>query len=450
MPLRLASYRAVAVAFALAALTFVGDIALPRGIGVGAGYALVVVVAGMSAARRVVGGAACIAIGLAAIGAWLEQTWVDFAVTVLAVAGAAALMLLVTPRSTAHRRSLKDLADLKYALDQAAIVATTDQRGVINYVNDKFCEISRYGREELLGQDHRIINSSYHPKEYIRELWRTIAQGRIWRGELRNRRKDGSFYWVDTTIVPFLDEQGKPYQYMAIRSDVTARKEAEEELRRQEGLARLGQMAAVVAHEVRNPLAGISGAVEIIGSRLPPDSKDRPIIGEILQRIQVLNRRVQDLLEFARPRPPRLVAVQLQALLETTAQLLARDAEFADVAVEVSGPDAVLQADPGLLQGILLNLLLNGAQAMNGQGRIQVDVVPADGRCRIDVRDAGPGIPAELRDQVFEPFFTTKTRGTGLGLAIAKRLIEAHGGEIAVRCPPEGGTVFSVTLPLAR
>jgi PAS domain S-box-containing protein len=345
--------------------------------------------------------------------------------------------------------AVQQLADLKRALDHAAIVATTDVTGRITYVNDKFVEISGYSREELLGQDHRIINSAFHPQEFIRDLWVTIATGRVWHGEIRNRAKDGHYYWVDTTIVPFVDSSGKPYQYIAIRADITARKAAEERLAQQAALARLGQMAAVVAHEVRNPLAGIKGAVQVLMSRRASGDSDIAVMRDIVARIDVLNALIEDLMMFARPRPPRLSPVSVRHLLDEAVTMLRRDPVGSSLEIQIEGDDGRISVDPDLIRATVLNLLLNAAQAMNGQGRIHLRSEQRDGTWTIEVRDAGPGIPAELRREVLEPFFTTKARGGGLGLPIAKRVAELHGGTLTLACPESGGTCVTVRLPAA-
>jgi PAS domain S-box-containing protein len=339
------------------------------------------------------------------------------------------------------------LEDFKQALDHAAIVATPDVSGRITDVNDKFCEISGYSREELLGADHRIINSSYHPKDFMRTLWRTIAQGRVWHGEIRNRAKDGHLYWVDTTIVPFLDDRGKPYQYIAIRADITARKQAEEQLTRQAALARVGQMAAVVAHEVRNPLAGIKGAVQILMGRRPSTDSEVPVMRDIVARIDALSELINDLMVFARPRPLQLGRVTLQGLVQEAVTMVQRDPIGEAVAIRLEGSDVTIAADAEMLRATILNVLLNAAQAMNGTGRIIVTLEQHDTMASVAMRDTGPGIPPELRAQVLEPFFTTKARGGGLGLAIALRTAELHGGSLTIECPDEGGTVVTLTLP---
>jgi len=352
-----------------------------------------------------------------------------------------------TASTRAIVESLKGLDELRYALDQAVIVAATDQRGTITYVNEKFCQISKYSREELIGQDHRIINSGYHPPEFIRDLWRTIANGGVWRGEIRNRAKDGSFYWVDTTIVPFLDGRGKPRQYLSIRSDITARKRAEAQLREQSALTHLGQIAAVVAHEVRNPLAGLRASLQVLDRRVA-EARDRDIIRAMIQRIDGLNEKVDDLLLYARPKAPRVQTVDLGALLRDAASCAQMATGRVGPPIEIAGSDGVsVRADPDMLRAALLNLVMNACQAAHG-GDVHIHVAVTD-RCAIFVCDRGPGIPPEVRDRVFEPFFTTRAGGTGLGLAIVKRLLELQDGTIALSDRPGAGTIAKVTIPLA-
>lgn len=344
--------------------------------------------------------------------------------------------------------ALRELQDTKFALDRSAIVATTDPAGKITYVNEKFCQISGFEASELIGQDHRIINSDHHPKAFFRELWDTIARGEVWSGEIRNRAKDGRLYWVDTTIVPFLDDQGRPYQYMAIRFEITERKRAEALLREQETLARLGEMAAVVAHEVKNPLAGIRGALQVIGGRMPDQAPERVVIDDIQSRIDALDRMVQDLLLFARPKPPTMAPTAVTTLVSGTASMLQQDPAWAEVEFVLPEDGPTLRVDAAQLQVVLFNLLLNAAQAMDGRGQVMVTVDTADRWCEITVRDRGPGLTDEVQSKLFEPFFTTKHRGSGLGLATSLRVVEMHHGTLTAETGPDGGASMRIRLPI--
>lgn len=354
------------------------------------------------------------------------------------------------PTRRALDQSRRALQQFKYALDQSAIVAITDQRGVIAYVNDKFCDISKYSREELVGGDHRIVNSGHHPASFIRDLWRTIAQGRVWRGEMRNRAKDGTLYWVDTTIVPLLDARGKPRQYLAIRSDITQRKHVESQLREQAALAKLGELAAIVAHEVRNPLAGIKGSLQILGARMPEGTKDRQIVGIMLDRLDALGARVSDILLYAGTAPPNLQAVALGPVLSDVVSSARAATVTEAVEIIVSSTAVIVRADPHMLREVLLNLVLNACQASRAGQVIEIATEVQSDSARVSILDRGPGISPEARTRIFEPFFTTRRGGTGLGLAIVKRLVERQGGTVALEDRPGGGTAAVVALPLDR
>jgi PAS domain S-box-containing protein len=347
--------------------------------------------------------------------------------------------------NAALEHSMRRLKELEQAIDQSAIVAATDQTGKITYVNEKFCEISKYSRDELLGHDHRIINSGFHSKDFIRDLWRTIANGRVWRGELRNRAKDGSIYWVDTTIVPFLDERGHPWQYLSIRYDITQRKAVEERLRDEAALTQLGRMSAVVAHEVRNPLAAVKGALQVLAGRLPADLPGREIITPMLVRIDALNRTMQDILTYSKPQRAKRQRFNLGQLLHEVA--FAARAASPTAVIRIDETPLVIDADPEMTRAVLLNLLLNAVYA-SGDTPVEVTTVITAGMCEITILDRGPGIPAEVRRHLFEPFISARQGGTGLGLAIARRLTQQQGGSVTLEDRNGGGTVATVRLPV--
>lgn len=236
-------------------------------------------------------------------------------------------------------------------------------------------------------------------------------------------------------------------------------------LDRAERLAGMGTLAASLAHEIKNPLAGIDGAVQVLADELPDADSRKEIMREILGQVRRLDKTVRDLLAYARPGCPDVAPCDLHQVLDRTLLLLAGDPEAKQVRVARSyGADLpLLTADGRQLGQVFLNLILNAIQAMpdGGQVRIRTECRRTEGKSAarsfpgsaevlVEVADTGPGIPAHLREEIFKPFVTTKHRGTGLGLSVSRRIVEEHGGRIAVECPPGGGTIFRVVLPVGE
>jgi two-component system sensor kinase FixL len=337
-------------------------------------------------------------------------------------------------------------AVIESAVDGIVVI---DAAGCVEAFNPAAERLFGYHEADVVGRNvNMLMPSPYHEEHdgylsrYLREGHaRIIGLGR----EVTGRRQDGSTFPVHLSVGE-MSVNGER-RFTGILHDLSARVRMEEQLREQAALARLGEMAAVLAHEIKNPLAGIRGAIQVIGGRLPPDSRDAPILREITARIDALGDLMKDLLLFARPPQPKPAPVELRLLVQLTADLLSGDPALGEVRVEVEGASAGVHADPELLKIVFLNLLLNGAHAMQGRGTIRVTIETLDGTCRVLFADTGPGIPAETLAKVFTPFFTTKSRGTGLGLPTAKRIIEAHRGTIAIDCPLTGGTTVQIELP---
>jgi PAS domain S-box-containing protein len=369
--------------------------------------------------------------------------------------------------------SLKDVNDLKTALDEHAIVAITDPRGRITYVNDKFCAISKYSREELLGQDHRIINSGHHPKEFIRGLWTTIAQGQVWKGEIRNRAKDGSTYWVDTTIVPFLKPDGKPYQYVAIRADITARKQVEEEFRRlnHELEARVtdrtAQLEAAnkeleafsysVSHDLRAPLRHIDGFVGLLikSDEQNVSARGRSHLHTISDSAKQMGQLIDDLLVFARMgrAEMRINRVDLSHLLEEVLHSLRPEFQNRNI-IWHKQPLPVVHADHAMLRQVLVNLLANAIKYTRPRDPAVIEIgcrKDRPGESVVFVRDNGVGFDTAYADNLFGVFQrlhrAEEFEGTGIGLANVRRIIIRHGGRTWAESQPGAGATFYFSLP---
>ncbi len=328
-------------------------------------------------------------------------------------------------------------------------IIVIDGHGRIEAFNAAAQRMFGYSEAEVLGDNVKLLmpEPDRHQHDgYIHHHVTTGEKKIIGIGRaVTGRRKDGQTFPLHLSVGE-LEIDGEPH-FTGILHDLSSRADLEDRLREATALARLGEMAAVIAHEVRNPLAAVRGAIQVIGSRMKGESGDGAIIKEIIARLDALNNLIQDLLVFARPPQPKMVLGDLRALFAGVANLLKSDPAFGQLEVAITGDPAPLPLDPSLMTIVFQNLLINAAQAMHGRGAITVTLSTIDGWHRAEIADHGPGIPPEVRSSLFRPFKTTKARGTGLGLATAKRLVELHNGRISVACPPGGGTCVTVDLP---
>jgi signal transduction histidine kinase len=227
-----------------------------------------------------------------------------------------------------------------------------------------------------------------------------------------------------------------------------------ERMVRADRFAAVGEIATGLAHEIKNPLAGLSGALELLAEDLASNPHHSDVVGEMRHQVERLTKTMESLLSFARPPKAKLRSTDVNATLEKVLFLIRQQSRGKTIdvvdALDASVPSVL--ADPSQLEQVFLNLCLNACQAMSGQasGTLSVRSRPVEGHVVVEIADNGPGIPSDVRGQVFKPFFTTKREGNGLGLAISARIVAEHGGHIGYRCPPEGGTVFTITLQEAR
>lgn len=347
--------------------------------------------------------------------------------------------------------ALRDKGDyLENILQNSAdAIVVADAQNRIRTWNEGARRMFGYEAAEVLGRDYAMLLPADLRARREDELNKEHVEreGYFRQDEGLLIAKDGRPLTASATATLLRDKGGRPIGRSIILRDVTHLKRLQQELVASQSLAAVGELAATVAHEIKNPLAGISGAVQVLAEGTPPGDARRGVMNEILDQIARLDRTVRDLLHFARPATPAKEDVDLGDSLQSAWSLLSAQPAAAAVRFEIEGASGVLvRADPQLLHQVWVNLFQNAVEAMPRGGGLTVRVRPTS-PARVEVADTGAGVAAEVADRIFKPFFTTKTRGTGLGLPITRKIIEAHGGRIWVEGGPGPGTTFCVEMP---
>lgn len=356
-----------------------------------------------------------------------------------------------------------ELQQRQQALDEHAIVSITDASGAIIYVNEKFTAISGYTKEELLGQNHRLLNSGYHEARFFEDMWSTISRGRSWHGQICNRSKQGDFYWVASTIVPFVDANGLPTQYISIRTDITLVKDHEVELiAAREDAERASnaksEFLSSMSHELRTPLNAVLGFAQLLNfdESLSDESKDG--VQEILKAGEHLLALINEVLDLAKIESGHmdlsLEPVVVGPVITESCDLLEKLASTHDVRLHRGSHSTLtVRADRVRLKQVVLNLISNAIKYNRPGGTVAVDLLqPEFGRVWIRVTDTGHGIAPERLKELFQPFSRLgaengPVEGTGIGLTITQRLVELMGGSVGVESRLGEGSTFWVDLP---
>ncbi|HLY08881.1 MAG TPA: ATP-binding protein, partial [Planctomycetota bacterium] len=329
-------------------------------------------------------------------------------------------------------------------------IIVVDSQNRVKAWNDGARRIFGYTAEEMQGQSYDLLL----PEE-VRETEESVLtqeavekDGFVRFSERIRRAKDGRRLSVDIASTLLRDKRGRPIGRSCILRDITEVKKIQQELLRTQSLAAVGELAATVAHEIKNPLAGISGAIQVLAEGMPKNDGRREVVGEILDQVRRLDNTVRDLLNFARPITPVRQEIDLPESVASAWKLLSAQPAAAGIrfALESDAPaPALAKADPQLLRQVWVNLFQNAIEAMPKGGELRVRITPGPAP-RVEVRDSGSGIEAAGVEKIWRPFFTTKTRGTGLGLPIVKKIVDAHGGRIWCESEPMKGTSFFVEI----
>jgi PAS domain S-box-containing protein len=336
-----------------------------------------------------------------------------------------------------------EIDNLEIALNASSLVTITDLKGNITFVNQKFCNLSKYSKDELIGKNHKILKSDYHSSEFFIHLWYTISNGKIWHGSIKNKAKDNSFYWIKTTIIPFF-KSGKITKYVSICQDVTDEINLSQKMSSSEKFSTVGEFTSRLAHDLRNPLSIIQITLENFKMLYDVDEKKQIQFAKVERSIERMAHQIDEVLDYVKEKPLNLRNVSFSEILKNT--LDSFKIPF-DIKIILPKHDVILNCDGRQLVIVFSNLILNAIHAINGKGLIVIGLEEKNDEIIIEIEDSGKGISKKDLHHVFDPLFTTKQHGTGLGLVSVKSIISSHGGLISVMSQP---TIFRISLPKNR